>query len=85
MVTTVAPEPVEEGPTIGEQVKDALLLAADDIKTGARLTFTGYARGSIRRPVLFVLVAVSIVVGWTAVALVALLLLALTDAVPVEG
>ena len=51
------------------------------VEEGARAALTGDSSGRLRRPILFIIVGLSLVLGWPAAGLVALLLLALTDAV----
>ena len=68
-------------PTKAERTATALSEMAARVEEGARAALTGDPAGRLRRPVLFIIVGLALALGWPALGLVALLLLALTDAV----
>jgi hypothetical protein len=76
----VPPLPDPE-PTNAERVNAQAQEIASKVDLLYRTTISGYRNGPVRRGTLFVLCAVGIAIGWPALALVALLLLALTDQV----
>jgi hypothetical protein len=68
-------------PLLPEKEDGATETMVRRVEEGTRAAVTGDPYGRLRRPVLFLIVGVALVLDAPAVGLVALLLLALTDAV----
>ena len=84
MVTT--PDQPEAPSTTKEDILDAAYMTRDTIARGARTLLTGDAHGRMRRNFLFALAGLGYVVpALGVVGLIALLLLALTDMVIIDG
>lgn len=79
MVTT--PELPESPTTTKQDIIDAAYAASEAASKATRATLTGSVTGNPRRNLLYVIAVLLIVVGLPLLALLPLLLLALTDAV----
>lgn len=84
------PVPVEKGPSVTDEISESLAYAAMRAAELGRTLLTGQKNGRVRRPVLFVLATVTLVAGagssasvdpLAIIGAIALVLLALTDAV----
>ncbi len=73
----ILPEPEAEPDPFAER----LVALRDRLDDGVRVGLTADRAGSLRRPILFVLIGVALVLNLPAVGIVALLALALTDQV----
>lgn len=76
------PIPVEvEEPADHAEFAARLVDLRDRLDDAAHVTLTATSKGSIRRPVLFIIVGVALILGVPAVGIVGLIILALTDQV----
>lgn len=75
------PIPPKPTPTRAEQTRESLTEMAARVEEGARVALTGETDGRLRRPILFVLVGIALVLNLPALGLVALILLVYTDQV----
>lgn len=73
--------PVLPEPEPQPEFADKLVALRDRLDEAARVGVTAEPRGSLRRPILFVLVGLGLVLNLPALGIVALLALALTDQV----
>lgn len=68
-------------PTRAERTRESLTEMAARAEEGARAALTGDSAGRLRRPILFIVVGLALVLNLPALGLVALLLLVYTDQV----
>jgi len=78
-MVTLAEKP-EPPPSRREQAVDAVYTAAGGANRLARVSLAGTPRGHVRRPILFIIAGICLALNVPAVGIVALLLLALGDA-----